>query len=111
MALPRTLKGFRKISHQGQVYRWILLPGARQSILKVIPETAGQILQVTLKDWKDPWLQKPGSVLRNEPIQITPSLVVLVMQQALQAGWQPQQRLAPFRQSYPQHHLMALLKS
>ncbi|GEM45543.1 hypothetical protein [Deinococcus cellulosilyticus] len=110
MALPKKLKGYRKISHQGQAYRWILLPGARQSILKVIPETAGQTLQVTLTDWTDPWLQSPGEGTRNQPLQITPGVVGSILQQALQGGWQPQQPQAPFQLSYTQQQLMALSK-
>jgi hypothetical protein len=99
MSQPRKKRGFRSITVAERNYRWKLLSGVSESIVKVTgAEQKHPDLKIHLPDWKDPWLNLSGfhqegtslilhTSVQNEPQIITPAFVGNAILYAISKGW------------------------
>lgn len=119
MARPKKKRHFRPITVNGVDYRWRFYPSAPDSYLKVSrADIYGQPLYLTMKRWMfiDGWLFLGGAYdniydqlpwidndpispdynglkrvldIQNNPPSVTNKFVRLVIEHALEKGWQP----------------------
>lgn len=95
MAFPSKTRGLRLITVNEAVFRWRFQASEWNSSLAVYGEASGAPLQVTLRGWQDCWIVFPTPTL-NSPTQIGPAFTRRAIEFALQNGWQPAGKGAPF---------------
>ena len=99
MSYPAKKKGFRNIVVDGARYRWCLRTGSDDNrVILQGDANGGQQAIVAVRGSRDPWLSISEG--RAELIKMSPKTVRVMIQQALAAGWQPDQRRETLRINY-----------
>ncbi len=102
MSHPVKTKGFRVITVDGVTYRWRLRMGQNDSAVTLqSAKSAGQQAIITLLGVGDPWLAMPeGTSFR---FIVTPATIRQLINDALQRGWNPNERVAPLKFEFITH--------
>lgn len=92
MAYPQTLPGWRRITVDGRVYRWVLY----DELVVVLPPLSGcRRVAVELVGWKS--LSSAKERAHQDPPLVSPRFVARLIEECLRAGWNPEVRGAPLQ--------------
>ncbi len=96
MSHPVKAKGFRVIRINGVTYRWRLRMGPKRQCRNITKrEIWPQQAIITLLGVDEPWLTMPeGTRFR---FVVTPATIRQLINEALQCGWNPNERVAPLK--------------
>ena len=97
MTFPTKMRGYRLVTIGEELYRWRFTADHDSGWLTVLKESGTMSsLIVSLPEFREFWIHFPKWSKDTPLLRMTPALVVIITQEALELGWTPTRVGPPF---------------